>query len=333
MQKINAANEMTGFNQTGYPKGGMGALSYVVQKDLGIPVDYYGLMDYGAFKDSVDAVGGVRIDIQSPDPRGLYDPNTDVNLPNGWVNLNGQQALNLARARGDGYGSYGFPNSDFDRTEHQRQLFIAVAQKAESIGVLSNPDKISNLFDALGNNFQTNLNLSDVLALIRLTKNINPSTIQSYSYCSTLSIGQNGCTTPILTDYTDPSSGAEALVPEAGISNYSQMELYYEQLTSNNPVVKENATAVVLNGGNTDGLAKLYENALIPKGINVTSIADSSTTYPTTEIMDDSGGKDPAARQVLESMFGSDIVPNNPSVNTTSANFVVILGVNQGPPS
>ena len=67
-QKINAANDVSNFNQAGYPAGGMGQLEEIVQTDLGIPVDYYGLMDYGAFKDSVDAVGGVTINIQSPDP-------------------------------------------------------------------------------------------------------------------------------------------------------------------------------------------------------------------------------------------------------------------------
>ena len=49
-------------------------------------------MDYGAFSDSVNAVGGVTVDIQSPDPRGLYDPDLQ-HLPNGPNFLNGQTAL------------------------------------------------------------------------------------------------------------------------------------------------------------------------------------------------------------------------------------------------
>jgi hypothetical protein len=290
-------------------------------------------MDYSAFSQSVDAVGGVRVDIQSPDPRGLYDPNVSLRMPNGWINLNGQQALNLARARGDGYGSYGFPNSDFDRTQHQRQIFIAVAQKADSIGVISNPNKISNLFDALGNNFQTDLTLPDVLALVHLTKGINPNNIQSYAYCSTISIGQNGCTTAILTSYTDPGSGQEAQSPVLGLGNYAQLEEYYQRLTTNNPVVKENASVVILNGGNTIGLAKLYQTSLISKGFNVTAIADAVTDYPNTEIMDNSGGTDPNTKAALIKMFGKNVVPNVSTVNTSGAKFVVILGVPQGPPS
>lgn len=227
-EKINAANEITSFRQSGYPSGGMGALSYVVQNDLGIPIDYYGLMDYGAFKDSVDAVGGITIDIQSPDPRGLYDPNTHIDLPNGPVTLDGQEALNLARARGDGYGSYGFPDSDFDRTEHQRQMFVAVAKKAKTLGVVSNPVKISDLFNALGNNFQTNLSLADVLRLVKITKPINVSAIQSFAYSSTVS---STTPNPVLRSFIS-SSGQDALIPTAGIGNFSQVQAYYQQLTA-----------------------------------------------------------------------------------------------------
>lgn len=231
-QKINAANDGLGKNFPGYPQNGMGQLEHIVTTDLGIPIDYYSVSDYGALKDVVNAVGGITVNIQSPDPRGLYDPNAHLNLPNGIVNLNGQEALNLARARGDGPGSYGFPNSDFDRTAHQRQIVTAIAQKAKTLGFLDNPIKISNLFTALGNNIQTDLSLSDVLKLLALTKGINPTSIKSFAYCSTLT--SSSCSKPVLTDYTDPSSGEEALIPTQGMGDYSQLQKYYDQLIKTN---------------------------------------------------------------------------------------------------
>ena len=142
-----------------------------------------------------------------------------------------------------------------------------------------------------------------------------------------------GSAHPVLTDYTDPSTGAEALIPTAGIGNYNQMQLYYEQLVSNNPIIKEGANVAILNGGNTVGLAKAYENNLTGKGVDVTSIADSRTLYPQSEIIDNSGGKDPATEKLLESTFGSNIIANDPALNSTNATFVVILGVSQGQPS
>lgn len=97
-QKINAANEVSSFRQAGYPAGGMGQLEQVVQNELGIPIDYYALIDYTAFKDAVNAVGRITVTIQSSDPRGLYDAYTNLKLPNGQVTLTGNEALELARS-------------------------------------------------------------------------------------------------------------------------------------------------------------------------------------------------------------------------------------------
>lgn len=224
-QKINAANDVNSFNVPGYPQGGMGQLEQIVETDLGIPVDYYALINYTAFRDAVDAVGGITIDIQSPDPRGIYDAFTDLQLPNGEVTLNGQQALDLARARGDdgaGDVSYGLPASDFDRTEHQRQMLVALLQKAMTTGVLTDPERINALFSAAGNNVQTDLTLPDMKRLAQLARQINPSKLQSLTYPYG---GQSG----ILVGYTDPVSGEDALIPKLGVDNFAQLQAYYQK--------------------------------------------------------------------------------------------------------
>lgn len=329
-QKINAANDVSNFKASGYPSGGMGQLEQIIKTDFGIPIDYYGLMDYGAFKDSVDAVGGVTITIQSPDPRGLYDPNTNLKLPNGPVTLDGEQALDLARARGDGPGSYGFPDSDFDRTAHQRQLFTAVAAKAKTLGVLANPIKISDLFNSLGNNFQTDLTLQNVLRLIQITKGINLSSIQSYAFSSTLSGSQH----PVLENYTDPASGQEALIPTAGIGNYGQMKQYYEALTSDNPIVKESPDVVILNASDKVGLAAYERTQLQAKGFDVSAIADADNVHPTTMIVDNSKGSKPNSLKALQQLFpGTTVTSDTGSSEAVEAqgytsDFVVILGQN-----
>jgi LCP family protein required for cell wall assembly len=330
-QKINAANDVTKFSEPGYPAGGMGQLEQIIETQLNIPIDYYGLMDYGAFQSAVNAVGGVTINIQSSDPRGLYDPNVNLKLPNGLATLNGQQALNLARARGDGYGSYGFPDSDFDRTAHQRQLFTAVAEKAKTIGVLTNPIKISDLFGAFGNNFQTDLSLQNVLRLVQITKGINLSSIQSYAFSSTLSSTNSD---PLLENYTDPASGETALIPSAGIGDYGQLQQYYQQLTSNNPVVKESPSVVILNASDVIGLASKQRAALQAKGFNVAAIADANNEYPTTMIVDNSNGSKPNSLKLLQQQYpGTTVTSDKSPVEATeaqnyTADFVVVLGQN-----
>ena len=331
--KINSANTVNNFKSNGYPSGGMGQLEQIVNKDLGIPTNYYALIDYSAFRESVNAVGGITVNIQSSDSRGLYDPNIGkweggpLLLPNGDNNLNGQTALNLARSRGDpcfcGHVEYGFPNSDFDRTKHQRQELVALTQKASSAGVLTNPIKIGQLFDAIGKNVKTDLNLADVVKLGQLAKSANLTNSQSLSY-------SYGGANPVLVGKV--INGQDALVPSSGIGDFSQLQLFYQKLTSNNPVVKESASIAVFNGGNISGLAKIYQNYLIPKGLSVSKIGDTVNIFPRTEIMDNSGGSDPATKQLLITLFGDNIVPNNPTINISGAKFAVILGVNQGNP-
>ena len=329
-QKINAAYEdgqTQNFSAAGYANGGMGLLAEVVNQDLGIPCQYYALIDYTAFRDAVNAVNGITITINSPDPRGLYDPNVNIKLPNGVVTLNGLEALNLARARGDGYGSYGFPQADFTRTQHQRQMLVAVEQKATSVGVLSNPVKIGKLFDAVGNNIKTNLTLADALRAAQLTKGFNLNNLQSLSY-------SYGGTNPLLTGYSAPD-GESALIPSAGISDFSQLRAYYHSITSSNPVVKENASVVVLNGSNVVGLARQEANKLTKEGLDVTAVTDASTEYPDSMLVDLSNGQDSASKQALEQLLSTNsttvtAITTGESAEALgyNADFVVILGMN-----
>lgn len=325
-QKINAANDVASFSKPGYPSGGMGQLQQIVQKDLGIPIDYEALIDYTAFKDAVNAVGGITININSPDPRGLYDPYAHIKLPNGQVTLSGTQALNLARARGDGYGSYGFPNNDFSRTMYQRKMLKGLFAKATSIGVLTNPVKVTNLFSAFGSNVQTNLTLGDILSLVNVSSGINISNLRSVTYSF-------GGTNPLLMNYTDPVSGQEALIPSKGLDNFSQLQAFYRQLSSSNPIVQEVPTVTLLNASKVYGLAAREQKVLESQGFNV-SIGNASTEYPNSMIIDSTNGKKPAAAKQLESdIIGSVVTASNTSseaqqANNYSSNFVVVMGQN-----
>ncbi len=224
-QKINAAYEdgqQENFSQAGYDSGGMGLLEDVIQQNFGIQTDYYGLLDYTAFRDAVNAVGGVTLTIKSSDPRGLYDPYTNLKLPNGSVTLNGQQALNLARARGDGPGAYGFPGGDFDRTAHQQQLLLALKNKAGGANVILSPLKVAGLADAVGNNVTTDMSLGVMESLYEDGKGMSNSQIQSVTL-NNLN-GQD-----LLTGYTT-RDGQDALVPAAGFDDYSQIQAAVQNL-------------------------------------------------------------------------------------------------------
>jgi len=225
------------FSQSGYADGGMGLLEEVVSQKFGVTIDYYALIDYAALKDAVNAVGGVTIDVQSNDPRGLYDPSIDyatngplVKLTNGEHTLDGEQALDLARARGDAYGSYGFPRADFDRTQHQRQLLLALKGEATSAGVIVNPIRMGELFDALGKHVQTDIPLGGVRRLYEFSKKIPNDKIQSAALNDANFSGQKHV--DLLQSYLTPY-GQDALTPAAGVDNYTKIDEYVQQLNSN----------------------------------------------------------------------------------------------------
>lgn len=245
-QKINAVypyGESSKFSEDGYAKGGMGLLEKIVGEDLGIDINYYALINYTAFKDAVDAVGGITIDLTSEDnPYGLYDPYTSLKLPNGVVTLNGQTALNLARSRGDGPGAYGFPRADFNRTQHQRQMLVALKDKATSSGVISNPLKVGQLADAAGNNVKTDMKTNELESLFVLMKKIPTASL------TTVGLNDVGGKN-LLRSYTSPN-GQSALIPALGITNYSAIKDAIDALI--NPVPATDTTQTNTSTSNSN---------------------------------------------------------------------------------
>lgn len=234
--KINAVYECgqaMKFREAGLPGGGMGLLEKVISRDFKIPVNYYALVNYSAFRDTVNALGGIDVTIKSPDGK-LYDPNKDwitggplVNLTNGQHHLNGEQALDLARARGDPnpYGiPIGFEQSDYQRTADQRMMLTALKEKTASFGTLVNPLKLGKFLDAVGKNVKTDFAGNNIHRLASVIKSVPDNKLKS--------VGLNdidGKGTSLLTGYASYSSGS-ALVPKAGIDDFSQIQSYIAKL-------------------------------------------------------------------------------------------------------
>lgn len=331
--KINSAyvdGEQDDFSEAGHPKGGMGLLTKVVEDKLGVDINYYALVNYNALRQAVDAVGGVDFTVKSSDPRGLYDPNIDykthgplVKLTNGPHHLSGQQALNLARARGDSYRSYGFAASDFDRTDNQRKLIVALKNKVTTPGVIANPAKIASLTDAIGGNVKTDMKLSEVRRLFDLSKKISSNGITS--------VGLNDADGKNLLDSYSAPGGQSALIPAAGVDDFSDIQNFLRRKTSSNPVVQEGANVVVLNATTSDGLATTKKKTLNAKGLTITKVGDAKSNQATTTVIDISGGKKPATRKLLAETYNNSFITTNPYGSIYDADFIIVLGSDQIP--
>ena len=103
-----------------------------MQGALGVPVDYYLLVNLAGFRSIVQAIGGVTVNINEPIPIG---GNTDLGIPpDSYLKpgpdrrLNGFQALWFARGR---YGS-----DDYQRMERQRCMIDAIIHEAKPLNLL-----------------------------------------------------------------------------------------------------------------------------------------------------------------------------------------------------
>jgi LCP family protein required for cell wall assembly len=332
--KINTAyvyGKQQKFKAAGYPDGGMGLLEKTIKDNLGITTNYYALINYAALRDAVNAVGGVKVTINSSAVCGLYDPSIDwtthgplVDLSNGTHTLNGQQALNLSRARGDARGSCGYAKSDFTRTQNQRMLLLALKNRVFSTGVLANPIKLSKLFDSLGRNVKADMQLSEVRRLNDLLKDVDNGKIKSYGLDDIN--GKN-----YLTNYRT-SSGQSALVPAAGVDDFTEIKQVLRRLMSTNKVVQEEAKVVVLNGTKQYGLASKNETLLADRNISVTMIADAKTMTSSTYIISNKTAttKKAATLKALKALYGTHVTTSNPYATLyKDADFIVVLGQDQ----
>lgn len=107
-------------------KRGPSLLKRTVSDILGIPVNYYAMVDMAGFAQIIDAMGGVKVTIKEPIVYGKYSEGT---LAAGTRKLSGQEALWYGRSRTD--------SDDYARMSRQKCLLNAVAKQADPMTVLS----------------------------------------------------------------------------------------------------------------------------------------------------------------------------------------------------
>lgn len=299
----------------------------IVGTTFDIDLQYYAQVNYTALKEAVNAVGGITVEIDSDDPRGVYDPNFDwqcnyrckmVKYPNGPVQLDGEHALALARAR-NAAGGYGLGGGNFDREKYQQKIIIALKEKATAAGTLSNPVKVGGLIDTLGNNVKTNFDTAEVKTLIGLANDINTESIKRLSLIDEAH--------QIMT--TGNYQGQSIVRPVEGIYNFSEVRSFIRSQLTNNVSSEEDAVVEVLNGGDTPGLAGNMAEELAAEGIVVSKTGDTPTdpSYGKVKWYNLSGDDKSKTAQKLEEVLGEPSSGHElPDGVQSEADFVIIVG-------
>lgn len=294
---------------------------------FGMEIQYGVHVNNTVIKDAVNAVGGVDVDIQGSngDP-GVYDRNFDwrcnykcylVKYDNGVHHLDGEHALYLAMARGDIAPTYGLGNSNFDREKNQQKIIIALKEKAVSTGTLTDLGKVTGLIDSLGNNLRTNFETSEIRTLMQLGSDIPADSIKTISLYG----GEEAVFT------SGPYNGASVVMPVAGIFDYSDIRVFLKQKLSTDPVTREGANIIVLNGSGVPGVAQTEADKLTDKGFIVSQVGNAPEgTYADVEVYQVGTGMT-GTKSRLESAFGVKAKTTAPPlIVSEDTHFVIIFG-------
>jgi LCP family protein required for cell wall assembly len=119
--------------------GGLPRAVHTVECLTGVHVDNVAAIDFGGFKDVVNALGGVDLYVDQS-ITSIHKPYRK--FTKGTMHMNGDQALDWVRQRKQ------FARGDFARIQHQQQFLKAILAKAASTGTLSNPSKLNNFLKA-----------------------------------------------------------------------------------------------------------------------------------------------------------------------------------------
>ncbi|MDT9690116.1 LCP family protein [Streptomyces sp. P9(2023)] len=144
-----------------------------VEKMSGVRLDHYLEIDFAGFKDLVDAIGGVTVDLEEP----IKDGSAGLNLAAGPQRLDGTQSLAFVRTRygvGDG--------SDLGRIGNQQKFLTALLTEVRKQDLLGSPTKTYKVADSATKALTTDSGLASLTALSEFARSLNgvdPSSMET----------------------------------------------------------------------------------------------------------------------------------------------------------
>ncbi len=133
--------------------GGVEQVIKSVKGLTSLPIHYYFMIDTKAFRETIDALGGVDFDV--PRDMDYEDPLQDlyIHLKKGYQHLNGDQAEQLVRFRR-------YTNGDIDRIAVQQNLLQAIVDQKLSAKYVA---KIPEVYSIIASHSSTNMRPVDML--------------------------------------------------------------------------------------------------------------------------------------------------------------------------
>jgi LCP family protein required for cell wall assembly len=304
--------------------GGGHAAEHEVGKITGLTFDRYIAIDFKAFRDMVNALGGVDVCLTTN-----LDDYTYPNYGHGYIalhykagcqHLSGEQALQVARSR---HAIEPQQSSDFGRSRRQQDIMQAIKKKATTVNGWA---KAPQLLDALQKNIHTDMSLADMKAIYDWGKNLPDSAIIRLALTAPSGAAAGNF---LYSGNCGMGPYASQLCPED--PSYRMIHQYIASAFIDQSLLAERAPVQFANGSYTySDLADRVTTMLDPLGLQLANPILHGNSAKTL-ILDYSGGQFPKTAAWLASYFGGQVIEATPASpqparGQQTYGIVVVLG-------
>ena len=290
--------------------GGPALVIKTVKEITGLPITHFVNLNFNGFRDVVDAIGGVWIDV----PFRIYDTLASAYGPayatieKGYQKLDGKHALTFVRTR------HTMADSDYGRMRNQQAFIKALASQALS---LSNVFNASQIVDAVASNLDTDMTPLQLADLVLQFKGMKPEDLDSATAPSAPKY-INGVSYVILDD-----------------ANFKAMIDRMKQGLPLDPTKTSTATTVtvkpadvkltVRNGAGVSGLGQQCTDFFTSKGFTVSETGNMNQYVYGRTLIVYQKGYETQANFVRETLGFGDVLPSA-GMYTFKTNVMVVIG-------
>lgn len=284
-QKINAAHAF----------GGPRLAVQTISEFCGVPITHYVEVTFDGFKEVVDALGGVEVDV----PKRIKDRDAGHEvLEPGVQVLNGDQALMFCRSRK-------FKDGDYSRMRHQRIFLTALADK-----VLNHSSTVDMLpaIDSLSKMVLTDMSVTEIMGIINDFEGMDTDQIMTGVVPSEAMMSHGTAyVIPFVEEWKEmmarvdrgeaPELDSQDLAAMAEAANRRHLERTDIKKDPDNKEV----TVTVKNGARLSGAATTASELMKRAGFDVIKVGDiDDMVYDKTMVIYRKGGKSEAAEKICK---------------------------------
>ncbi|MFL5757844.1 MAG: LCP family protein [Chloroflexota bacterium] len=291
---------------------GYNALKAILGNLYGLDIRYFVEVNFNGFKNVVDTLGGVNINVQVPvsDDRFPGDDGTlrRVYIASGPQHMDGTQALIYARSR--------HSTNDFDRGRRQQRVLLSIRQQTDIQTIVKNLEPLTNTFKQ---SVRTDIPPSMYSRLLGLASGIDIKNVRSFVFAPPLYGSETPPSAPVYHLFLKVDRIRSAV--RNAFSADPQLETRREDLAN------EAANVWVLNGSGRVNQAAGVANYLEYNGIAASAPTQRPrSTLSNTKIVvyNDAQADDTVA--YLEKLFG--VKSTTATDPTVPVDIVVTTGRN-----